>query len=394
MISKYLAIIFQLFGSSLKIIQVAAWDELHIFLTSVLKKPKIPKSVTLIFLLIWQIYMIILGYFEGYGFSIIFYRYILISLSIFFLYSYYTKLTNTESSRVLNIIGFLYLAFYLIIILIGKYLSLKVAWWQDWLWAGTAYTSYIIYVIVSLVFILNNNFNVRFLILVLAYSLAFLTDSRLTLILVVFTNFFIFFGIRFKARLITNIKDIFKKIFYLTITLLIIFSIFSNQEKIKQQFRVLNSTYNEILANDKSRDSDRINNIKSIKYLYKDNIVNFVFGSGLTSHQYELLSYMNPSADGKVRPTGLPAIIFDGGIIYLIIILLCAVSSIIKFFNFALLKLIPMWKSLLWITLIINSFLILFIVNILDAMLWWAIILSGTILSKEKIIKIKKNFLK
>lgn len=394
MISKYLAIIFQLFGSSFKIIQVAAWDELHIFLTSVLKKPKIPKNITLIFLLIWQIYMIILGYFEGYGFSIIFYRYILISLSIFFLYSYYTKLTNTESSRVFTIIGFLYIAFYLIIILIGKYLNLKVAWWQEWLWAGTAYTSYIIYVIVSLVFILNNNLNVRFLILVLAYYLAFLTDSRLTLILLVITNFFIFFGIRFKVRLITNIRKILNKIFYLTLTLLIIFSIFSYQEKIKQQFRVLNSTYNEILANNKNRDSDRINNIKSVKYLYEDNIGNFVFGSGLTSHQYELLSYLNPSADGKVRPTGLPAIVFDGGIIYLIIILLCAVSSIIKFFNFALLKLIPMWKSLLWITVIINSFLILFVVNILDAMLWWAVILSGTILSKEKIINIKKNFLK
>ena len=394
MISKYLAIIFQLFGSSIKIIQVAAWDEIHIFLTSVIKKTNIPKSIPWIFLLIWQMYMIILGYLEGYGLSIIFYRYILISLSIFFLYSYYTKLIKIQSLRIFTTIGFCYFIFHITFVLIGKYLGWKIAWWQDWLWAGTAYTAYITYVIVSIIFILNDNLKVRFLILFLAYYLAFLTDSRLTLILIFITNFFIFFGLRFKVGLISNIRELFKKIFYFIIAIILILSILGNQEKIKQQFRVLDKTFVDLISDNNDRDNDRIDNIKSVTYLYKDNIGQFIFGSGLTSHQYELLPYMNPSADGKVRPTGLPAVVFDGGIIYLIIILLCAISSIIKFFYFTLLKLIPTWKSVMWTTVIFNSFLILFVVNILDAMLWWAVILSGTILSKEKIINIKKDYLK
>ena len=34
LLNKYISIITQVIGSSLKIIQTAAWDEIHIFLTS------------------------------------------------------------------------------------------------------------------------------------------------------------------------------------------------------------------------------------------------------------------------------------------------------------------------------------------------------------------------
>jgi len=75
--------------------------------------------------------------------------------------------------------------------------------------------------------------------------------------------------------------------------------------------------------------------------------------------------------------------VFDGGIIYFLIIVSCAIISILKILNYALLKHIPFWKAILWATIIFNSIVVLFVVNVTDSMLWWAVILSGTILSRK-----------
>ena len=395
MFNKYISIITQVIGSSLKIIQTAAWDEIHIFLTSFYKKPILPFSIPFLLLLLWQIYMILLAFAAGYGFSITFYRYALVSTSLFFLVNYYRQLLTAQSSTIFTFVGFGYMIIYLLIIYINKSQNLEAASWQDWyvhgIWAGTAYTAYTIYIIVGLIFILNNNLKVRISILFLAYFIAFASDSRLTLLLIILLTPFIGFDLRLKRKTEWRIdyNELFKRLLYIIITLGMIFIFFYNQGKINQQISFANQQLNSakltvenLMFQESEKDIDRINNIKAVKSLAEDNTFNFILGSGLTSHQYELLPYMNPSSDGKVRPTGFPAVVFDGGIIYFLIIVLCAITSILKILNYALLKLIPFWKAILWSTIIFNSIVVLFVVNVTDLMLWWAVILSGTILSK------------
>ena len=396
MFNKYISIIIQVIGSSLKIIQAAAWDEIHIFLSSFYKKPILPFSISFLLLLIWQIYMILLAFAHGYGFSITFYRYVIVSLSLFFLVNYYRKLLTSQSSTIFIFVGFGYMIIYLLIIYINEYQNLESASWQDWwyghgIWAGTAYTAYTIYIIVGLTFILNNKLKVRISILFLAYVTAFASDSRLTLLLMIILTPFIGFDLRLRqtTELQINYNKLFKKFLYFIITLGMIFYFLNNQGKINQQISFANQqfisaklTVENLMFQESEKDIDRKNNNKAVKFLAEDDILNFIFGSGLTSHQYELIPYMNPSSDGKVRPTGFPAVVFDGGIIYFLIIVLCAITSILKILNYAQLKLIPYWKAILWTTIIFNSVTILFVVNVTDLMLWWAIILSGTISSK------------
>ena len=62
--------------------------------------------------------------------------------------------------------------------------------------------------------------------------------------------------------------------------------------------------------------------------------------------------------------------------------------SFLKIYNFARIKIIALWKSILWMTVIFNSVMVLLITNTTDLMLWWAVILSGTILTKKHIIKL------
>jgi len=390
--NKYIPIIIQLIGSSLKIIQSAIWDELHIFLTSLNKIPKIQISLSLWFLLFWQGYLVVWGFAQGYGFSMTYYRYVLVFLSLFFLVTYYRKLINIDSSFIFTFVGFCYLIIYLLICYCGDLLNLRDAWWQDWLWAGTAYVGYIVYIIVSLVFILNDNLKVRILILFLAYLTAFAASSRIALILIMFSTFFIGFGLKNKFYLKLKIKEILKYMVYSLIFLILSFNVFFKKENPVDQLGSIKNTIYDLLILKNERDSDRVQNIKSVIFLYNENIPHFIFGSGLTSHQYELVPYMTPSSDGRVRPTGFPAVVFDGGIIYFMIIIFCAISSIFKFLNFAQSKLIPLWKTILWITVIINSIFVLFVVNVTDLMLWWAVILSGTIITKKKIIDLKNLY--
>ena len=51
---------------------------------------------------------------------------------------------------------------------------------------------------------------------------------------------------------------------------------------------------------------------------------------------------MDKSADDKIRPSGVPAVVFDGGIIYLMIIFVCALNSVLQFLSYYLNNLISL----------------------------------------------------
>ena len=397
MFNNYISIIFQVIGSSLKIIGVAFLDELHILFSPIYKIKITTSNLPLMLLILYQIYMIIIGFAGGYGYSLVFYRYILVFISIIFLVSYYRRFLTAKSSTIFTIVGFGYLVIYLLIIYYQKFTvffninnDLNFFWWQDFLWVGTTYASYVIYIIVGLTFILNNNFKVRISILSLAFFASINLDSRLSIIFITLLVPFIIFGIPKIKKKFKPIKFYENYIFYYTFILLIILIIFNYHEIISQSFEGIVRTFQEIFLEKSDRDIDRINFLRTIQYLAEDNIFNFIFGSGQTSHQFELLKYMDAESL-KIRPVGLTAIVFDGGIIYLLIIILCALNSIYKIINYALFKFIPTWTAILWVTLVINSILVLLIVNVSDLMLWWAVILSGEIFATKFVNYTKKN---
>jgi len=259
------------------------------------------------------------------------------------------------------------------------------------LWVGSTYASYVVYIIVGLIFIFNNNFKVRILIIFLAYFIVAKTDSRIGLFLITSLFPFIAFGLHFKNNEKLNYIKFYKNcIFYLSLFLFIILIIFNYNAIIVQSFESIWDTYQDIfIKHNHYRDHDRIADIKKIQKLFENNFFDFIAGTGLTSHQFELMKYENLS--DRIRPIGVVAILFDGGIIYLIIIIFCALNSIRKIINYALFKYIPAWVAILWSTLLLNSIVILLITNVTDLMLWWAVILSGEIFNKKFMIYQKKG---
>lgn len=400
MFNKHISIIFQVIGSSLKVFGVAFFDELHIFFYSLIyKRKKIIFSLSLLLIISWQLYMIINSFFRGYQYSVVYFRYILVFIGIFFLVIYYRRFLTVKNPTIFIIIGFSYLIIFFLIIYYREFLdlfyinnNLNSFWWQDFLWVGSAYASYVVYIIVGLTFIFNNNFKVRILIIFLAYSIVVKIDSRMGLFLITSLFPFITFGLQFKNnKKLSYIKFYDNCIVYLGLFLFIILIIFNYNVIIFQSFESIWLTYKDIfIENDNYRDHDRINSIKMIQLLFEDNIFNFIAGTGLTSHQFELLKYENIS--DKIRPVGVVAILFDGGIIYLIIIIFCALNSIRKIINYALFKYIPTWVAILWSTLLLNSIAVLLITNVTDLMLWWAVILSGEIFNKKFMIYQKKGY--
>ena len=389
--SKYISPFFQIIGSSLKILPAAVWDELHIFLTS-FYKIKWPTNLSLQLLLFWQIYMILFAILNGYAESITFFRYGLVFLGLILLKNYYRSLISKISKNIIIVIGLSYLGICIALYLFGISFGLSVAWWQDTLWVGTTYSGFVIFIIVSITLLNSFTQNQRLIFLALGYASGVAMDSRLVFILITTLLPFAFNGRRKnkKTNLFNSVKSLITFIFII-FSLTTLFNLYS--QEITTVFKSAQNTIIELTTetNTTERDSDRQANIRAVGSLMNDDPFKFVFGSGLTSHQYELSEYLNKSADDKIRPSGVPAVVFDGGIIYLIIIFACALNSILQFLSYYLNNLISLRSLFIWIVVIINSLLVLFITNTTDLMLWWAVILSGHIFNKKFMIDFKKN---
>ena len=389
--NKYISPFFQIIGSSLKILPAAVWDELHIFLTS-FYKIKWPTNLSLQLLLFWQIYMILSAILNGYAESITFFRYGLVFIGLILLKNYYRSLISKISKNIIIVIGLSYLGICIALYLFGISFGLSVAWWQDTLWVGTTYSGFVIFIIVSITLLNSFTKNQRLIFLALGYASGVAMDSRLVFILITTLLPFAFNGRRKnkKTNLFNSVKSLITFIFII-FSLTTLFNLYS--QEITTVFKSAQNTIIELTteSNTTERDSDRQANIRAVGSLMNDDPFKFLFGSGLTSHQYELSAYLNKSADDKIRPSGVPAVVFDGGIIYLIIIFACGLNSILQFLSYYLNNLISLRSLFIWIVVIINSLLVLFITNTTDLMLWWAVILSGHIFNKKFMIDFKKN---
>lgn len=387
---RSIPILFQLIGSSLKILPAAVWDESHILLTS-LYKITWPKNLSLQFLILWQIYMILLAILNGYGNSVAFYRYILVFFALFLLKGYYRRMLNTVSRNSFFIIGYAYLSICILLYSLGNYMNLAVAWWQEWLWVGTAYSAYMIYIIVALAFAFSNTLGTRLIFIVTGYAAGIAMDSRLTLLLLTTLLPLMGFGLSQRNYRLSPTKRFYWICINLGFLISAVFLVSNNMDQLQQGFRSVDATIQDFLVEDTAvnRDVDRQDNLLAVSSLLDQKPFYFFTGTGLTSHQYELSGFLNKSSDGRIRPSGLPAMVFDGGIFYICIILMCAFSSAGKALLFGFNGLIRPWVSCLWISMILNSLLVTLITNTSDLMVWWAVLLSGSIINKDLLIKYK-----
>ena len=336
--------------------------------------------------------MILSAILNGYAESITFFRYGLVFIGLILLKNYYRSLISKISKNIIIVIGLSYLGICIALYLFGISFGLSVAWWQDTLWVGTAYSGFVIFIILSITLLNSFTQNQRLIFLALGYASGVAMDSRLVFILITTLLPFAFNGRRKnkKTNLFNSVKSLITFIFII-FSLTTLFNLYS--QEITTVFKSAQNTIIELTteSNTTERDSDRQANIRAVGSLMNDDPFKFLFGSGLTSHQYELSAYLNKSADDKIRPSGVPAVVFDGGIIYLIIIFACGLNSILQFLSYYLNNLISLRSLFIWIVVIINSLLVLFITNTTDLMLWWAVILSGHIFNKKFMIDFKKN---
>ena len=389
-----MGLFFQIIGSSLKLLPAAIWDELHIFLTSFYKM-KWPTNITLQLLLFWQIYMIFIALANGYGQSITFFRYGLVFVCLILLKNYYRSLLATFSKNFFFMIGLMYFGISIGLYIFGIALGLPVAWWQETLWVGTAYSAFVIYIIIAIILLNSFSINQRLIFLGLGFVSGVAMDSRLIFILLFTLLPFIFNGNK-KSNLRKSLFSSIRSFLIFVFIIASLSSILINYSKeINSVFKSTRATVLDLTieTNTTDRDSDRQDNIRAVASLMTDDPFTFIFGSGLTSHQYELSGYLNKSADNKVRPSGVPAVVFDGGIIYLLLIFICACNSMLQFLSYYLNSIISLRSLLICLVVIINSFLILFITNTTDLMLWWAVILSGCVFDRETIYQFNKRSL-
>ena len=389
-----MGLFFQTIGSSLKLLPAAVWDELHIFLTT-FHKIKWPTNIALQLLLFWQIYMIFIAFANGYGQSITFLRYGLVFVCLILLKNYYRSLLAVFTKNLFFIIGLMYFGISIGLYIFGIALGLPVAWWQETLWVGTAYSAFVIYVIIAIILMNSFSINQRLIFLGLGFVSGVVMDSRLVFVLLFTLLPFIFNGYKksnLKKSLFSSIRSFLVFVFIVAS----LSSILINYNKeINSVFKSTQATILDLTSetNTTDRDSDRQDNIRAVGSLMNDDPFTFIFGSGLTSHQYELSEYLNKSADNKVRPSGVPAVVFDGGIIYLLLIFICACNSVLQFLSYYLNNIISLRSLLICSVVIINSFFVLFISNTTDLMLWWAVILSGCVFDRETINQFNKRSL-
>lgn len=337
--------------------------------------------------------MVFIAIANGYGQSITFFRYGLVLVSIILLKNYYRILILEFSKNTFLTVGLSYLGICIGLYMFGISYGLPVAWWQEYLWTGTAYSAFVIFIIIAISLLNSFTMNQRLLFLGLGFLSGAAMDSRLAFLLILTLFPFVFNGKK-RSKSAKGLLSVLKSFFIFIFILLSLSSLFITYNKeITSVFKSAQTTIIDLsdTTNRSDRDSDRQDNLRAVGSLMIDEPFKFVFGSGLTSHQYELSAYLNKSSDNKVRPSGLPAVVFDGGIVYLLIILACAFNSILQFISHYLSNLISLRSLFIFTAVIMNSLLVLLITNTTDLMLWWAVILSGNIVNKKIIIQFNES---
>jgi hypothetical protein len=330
------------------------------------------KNTKLLIAYMYILYVCIHGIINLYTFNTL--RYLLIFILIFIFQFININKSKTTKNSIL-IAAFLYLFVYSLLPIVGSIFGLKVAYWQDNLWSGTAYAAFGCYFSVVSIILLNRIKYVEYFTLYIYIITTILTDSRLMEILILPII------IIFILSKLSNIRNINYRIIEsnnvikLSIMIYVFISIFSiSNGNNKLNFSpdtsksAVVATLKDFISEDNvERDSDRVESNMSVLKLAHLDFNKFIFGGGILTHQLEMKNYLE-SPSKIVRPTGFPAIIFDGGIIFMIIIVLLGFITIYQIKNIKEIKLYVFIGS---ISLPFISILILPITNPVDMILFW-----------------------
>ena len=301
-------------------------------------------------------------------------RFILIA-GLLFLYG---DIGNRISSgKIIITVSFVFLISNILIPIYGIYYGLDFAWWQQGLWTGTAYASIGIFVAAMVIVVISNKTFTAFIGLSMMYYAGLLTNSRFTLFLLFLVVFV--FGLRIKKELLPEVLP--KKIIIIAIKLILMISLVFGVSKLSQigyhhsqptQLNVLSDTIRGIALEENSRDWDRKAFNRIVFTLTSNDLLLSLIGSGGLSHQIDMGDYIRRSADGRVRPVGFPAIVFDGGWLFFILILACSLKTIYeisrKYSHH------PLHVKIAAISFPFVGLLSIFVTNSLDAVLFWLMI--------------------
>ena len=144
-------------------------------------------------------------------------------------------------------------------------------------------------------------------------------------------------------------------------------------------FKTFTDIFQPATEYDELRDIDRRIMNSTVQERLGGSTFEAIFGTGNMSHQTEMNSYINQSVyqleldnliqtKSRVRPTGFPAIVFDGGLIFLFLFILNYLSIIFLIFKN---KLRNNYQTLLALGVPTISMLNIFITNTLEMIMWW-----------------------
>lgn len=271
-----------------------------------------------------------------------------------------------------------FLLTYLVISVSGNIFDLPVAFWQDALWVGTAYAAVFSLFSAWLCILFAKNVANASLIVFIYLFIAILADSRLQILLAgaLVPAFCSSVQREYGGKI--NSKKIVSAVKLFIVTLLLVaFSVGFSKSLDNNVFKSVESSILDFVINDvDERDADRKDSNKASLNWAEDHPFQSIFGKGILTHQVEVKKYYPESRDGVVRPTGFSAMIVDGGIIFLFLMLLNAFVTFTRTKRIS----IPMLHKLGAIMVLALTLGTILVVNPFDGILFWLIILPSGVL--------------
>lgn len=290
------------------------------------------------------------------------------------------KLMDAPSVRTMEVISYIYIILTLVWPVFGLVSGYAEAWWQDWIWTGTTYATFGLFMSASIL-IWYGGLIRSIIVLLLVFVSGVLNDSRLTLLLGVLLLLPLIrlllsrrreVHVSKRRRILGRIMNV--ALFLVVLT--VFFRLFSDDEigpRVPIVVENVMQTVVDLVERNPEQDVDRLDWNRASLDLLSENMFHFLFGAGGLSHQYDMMGRGLSSSEARIRPTGIPAIVFDGGILLLGLIFVSALSSALYLIR----KRPDVLGGIFLASIPIVSFLILFVVNMLDCVLFWLVFKPG-----------------
>jgi hypothetical protein len=285
------------------------------------------------------------------------YRYLFLSVA-FFIYS----LANENYSKSINVkhivkFSYIYIGLTVFIPLYGVVNDLPVAFWQEYLWTGTAYSTF--GVMIAALIIINNSHNSNSFsyVLFLCFVSAYLNDSRLTIVVIAYL--FLYYSVRYK------VANQIVLLFFIAIPL----TLFSDIG-----LELLHSSYVGLIEVDNPEHNasyGRFLQLTGIFDYFLEYPYSLLLGNGSLTHQFNLSDFIGSDSSGKLRPIGVVAIIYDYGVLFYFLLLLQNLIYI-----FLLTKRLGIKFIFYGVPFFMLLHLFIFTTNLNDSVLFWLIFID------------------